>query len=142
MFEGQDHQALQTLIDNNTVTPETQKTPVQALKAIQSVIKDVHFWHHCYQLFSDFCSCLRKVYIALSNRICAIIAKCQFSNQEIRDIMKIMVLQHAVKYHKARDWICLQDQSTLMYQSLLAHCRQLEASANSSSKHRHKAELT
>ena len=38
-----------------------------------------------------------------------------------------MVLQHAVKYHKARDWICLQDQTTLMYQSLLAHCRQLEA---------------
>ena len=41
--------------------------------------------------------------------------------------MKIMVLQHAVKYHEARDWICLQDQSTLMYQSLLAHCRQLGA---------------
>ena len=40
---------------------------------------------------------------------------------------QIMVLQHAVKYHKARDWICLQNQSTLMYQSLLAHCRQLEA---------------
>ena len=38
-----------------------------------------------------------------------------------------MVLQHAVKYHEARDWIHLQDQSTLMYQSFLAHCRQLEA---------------
>ena len=41
--------------------------------------------------------------------------------------MKIMVLQHAVKYHEARDRICLQEQSTLMYQSLLSHCRQLEA---------------
>ena len=38
-----------------------------------------------------------------------------------------MVLQHAVRYHKARDWICLQDQTTLTYQSLLAHCKQLEA---------------
>ena len=40
--------------------------------------------------------------------------------------MKIMVLQHAAKYHEARDWIHLQDQSILTYQSLLAHCRQLE----------------
>ena len=39
-----------------------------------------------------------------------------------------MVLQHAVKYHEARDWICLQNQSTLTCQALLAHCRQLEAS--------------
>ena len=38
MFEGEDCQALQTLIDNNTVTPEAQQTPAQALKAIQSVI--------------------------------------------------------------------------------------------------------
>ena len=38
-----------------------------------------------------------------------------------------MVLQHAVKYHEAWDWICLQDQSTLTYQSLLNYCTQLEA---------------
>ena len=38
-----------------------------------------------------------------------------------------MALQHAVKYHEARDWICLQDQDTLTYQSLLTHCKQLEA---------------
>ena len=43
MFEGEDHQALQTLTDN-TVTPKAQKTPVQALKAIKPIIKeDVHF---------------------------------------------------------------------------------------------------
>ena len=64
MFEGEDCQALQTLIDNNTVTPEAQQTPVQALKAIQSIIKeDVHFWHHCDQLFSYLASCLRKGYM-------------------------------------------------------------------------------
>ena len=128
MFEGEDCQALQTLIDNNTVTPEAQQTPVPALKAIQSIIKeDVHFWHHCDQLFSDLCQLPEEGVHALSNRICATIAKCQFPSQEVKDIMKLMVLQHAVKYHEARDWIRLQDQSTLTYQTLLAHCRQLEA---------------
>ena len=38
-----------------------------------------------------------------------------------------MVLQQVVKYHEARDWIQLQDQNTLTYQSLLDHCKQLEA---------------
>ena len=64
MFEGEDHQALQTLIDNKTVTPEDQQTPVQALKAIKSVLKDdVHFWHHCDQLLQIFASCQRKGYM-------------------------------------------------------------------------------
>ena len=43
------------------------------------------------------------------------------------EVREIMVLQHAIKYHKARDWICLQDQTTLTYHSLLAHCKQLKA---------------
>ena len=34
-----------------------------------------------------------------------------------------MVLQHAVCFHKARDWICQKDQSKLTYQSLLSHCK-------------------
>ena len=37
-----------------------------------------------------------------------------------------MILQHAVKYHETRDWIHLQNQNTLTYQSLLVHCKQLE----------------
>ena len=128
MFKGEDCQALQTLIDNNTVTPEAQQTPVLALRAIQSIIKeDVHFWHHHDQLFSDLCQLPEEGVHALSNRICATIAKCQFHSQEVKDIMKLMVLQHVVKYHEARDWIHLQNQSTLTYQSLLAHCTQLEA---------------
>ena len=102
MFKGEDHQALQTLIDNNTVTPEAQKTPAQALKAIQCIIKeDIPFWHHCDQLLSDFHQLPEEGVHALSNRICTTITKCQFSNQEVREIMKIMVLEHAVKYHKA-----------------------------------------
>ena len=41
-------------------------------------------------------------------------------------MLKIMVLQHAVKYHEARDWIRQQDQSQIMYQALLSHCKMLE----------------
>ena len=37
-----------------------------------------------------------------------------------------MLLQHAVRFHEARDWICLQDQSQLTYASLLQHCKTLE----------------
>ena len=37
-----------------------------------------------------------------------------------------MLLTHAVKYHEARDWVRLQDQSKLTYQMLLNHCKCLE----------------
>ena len=40
--------------------------------------------------------------------------------------LKLMLLVHAIKYHEARDWIRLRNQSTLTYQSLLAHCKLLE----------------
>ena len=86
-----------------------------------------HFWHHCNQILSDLQQLPDEGVHALSNRICTIITKCKFSSEEVTETMKIMVMQHAIKYHEARDWICLQDQTTLMYQSLLAHCKQLEA---------------
>ena len=127
MFEGEDCQSLQTLIDNNAVTPEAQQALAQILKAIQSIIKeDVHFWHHHDWLLSDLCQLPVEGEHALSNRICATIAKCQVSTLEVKEIMNIILLQHAVKYHEAKEWIHLLDQSTLMYQSILAHYRQLE----------------
>ena len=108
MFEGEDCQALQTLIYNKTITPEALRTPALALRAIQSVIKEyVHFWHHCDQILSRSMTAPDEGVHALSNRICTIISKCQFPNKKVRKIMKIMVLQHTIKYHEARDWICL-----------------------------------
>ena len=54
MFEDEDCLALQTLIDNQTITPVAQWTPALALKAIQLVIKeDVHLWHHRDELLTD-----------------------------------------------------------------------------------------
>ena len=44
LFEDEYCQALQTLIDNQTISPEAQWTPSLTPKAIQSIIKeDVHF---------------------------------------------------------------------------------------------------
>ena len=37
-----------------------------------------------------------------------------------------MLLQHAVRFQEARDWIHLQDQNQLTYASLLQHCKTLE----------------
>ena len=44
MFTGENSQILQTLIDNNTITETDQRTPILALKAIQSAIKNKE--HH------------------------------------------------------------------------------------------------
>ena len=59
--------------------------------------------------------------------IITLVGKCNFPLQEAKELIKLMVLQHTVKYHEARNWICLQDQSALTYQSLLNYCTQLEA---------------
>ena len=63
----------------------------------------------------------------LSQHICDLIAKSKFGNAQTIETIKIMVLQHAIKYHEARDWIRLQDQSQLTYQALLSHCKMLGA---------------
>ena len=144
MFEGEDHQALQTLTENETILPDAHWTPTLALKAIQSVIKeDVHFWHQRDQLLSDLCQLPEEGIYGLSKRINTLVSKYKFPNEEVKEIIKIMVLQHAVKDHEARDWICMQDQTTLTYQSLLAHCKQLEARCvSNSNKPKPRAELT
>ena len=47
MFTREDRQTLQTMIDNNTITAEHQLTPINALKAIQTTIKEEeHYWHY------------------------------------------------------------------------------------------------
>ena len=54
MFEGEDCQAIQTLLDNNSITAEDQCIPVQVLNAIKTVIKeDKPFWHYCNEILCD-----------------------------------------------------------------------------------------
>ena len=64
--------------------------------------------------------CYPSAYVTL-------ITKSNFGNAQTVETIKLMVLQHVVKYHETRNWIRLQDQSQLTYQALLSHCKMLEA---------------
>ena len=128
MFEGEDRKALQSLIDNSVMTPEHMLKPKAALDAIGTTIKsEEHFWAYRDELMSDLQQLPDEGIHALSQCICDLITKSKFGNAQTIETIKIMVLQHAVKYHEARDWIRLQDQSQLTYQALLSHCTMLEA---------------
>ena len=114
MFTGEDRQALQTLIDNNTITQEDQCTPIQALKAIQTTIKEEeHYWHHRDEVMSDIRQQPDEQVHALNTRITSLVTNCRFECQQTTETIKIMLLQHAIKYHEAHDWICIQDLATL-----------------------------
>ena len=106
MFQDEDCIALQTLIDNQTISPDAQQTPSLMLKAIQSVIKeDVHFWHHRDELLTDLQQLPDEGIHTLSTHIITLVGKCRFPSQEIKEMMKLTVLQHAVKYQEAHNWI-------------------------------------
>ena len=59
--------------------------------------------------------------------ICNLVSQYKFPQAETQEMFKIMVLQHTVCYHEARDWIHQQDQSQITYQSLLTQCKLLES---------------
>ena len=47
MFQGEDRQALQTLLENSTITPEDQFIPPHAPNKIQiSITEEEHFLHY------------------------------------------------------------------------------------------------
>ena len=79
---------------------------------------------------------------ALNTRITNVVNNCRFEHPRIT--IKIMLLQHAIKYHKACDWIRLQDPATLTYKTLLHHCKLLEQRCKQFRKAQQKgqAELT
>ena len=120
MFQGEDRQALQTLLDNNKIIPEDQLTPAHALKAIQTSVKeDEHFWHFRDELLSNIRQESQEGIHTLSNRITTLINNCRFTDSSTKETLKIMFLTNAVKYHEATDWIRLQDQSRLAYKNTL-----------------------
>ena len=127
MFTGNDRQALQTLIDNNTITPEDQLTPAHALKSIHTTIKEEeYFWHYRDEIMSYVRQQHSEQIHILNTRIIMLVNNCRFQDCQTTETIKIMVLQYAIKFHEARDWIRLQDPATLTYQSLLNHCKLLE----------------
>ena len=127
MFQDEDREALQALLDNNTITPEDQLTPTHVPNAIQTTMKeDEHFWHFRDELLSDFRQEHQEGIHSLNNRITQLINNCKFTDSTTNDTLILILLAHTVKYHEARDWVRLQDQSKLTYQMLLNHCKLLE----------------
>ena len=114
MFTGEDRQALQTLIDNNTITVTDQCTPTLALKAIQTAIKDgEQYWHYRDEVLSNIRQQPDEQVHTLSNRIINLVNNCNFQDQQTTEAIKIMLLQHAIRYHKACNWIRQQEPATL-----------------------------
>ena len=106
MFTGEDRQALQTLIDSNTITPEDQLTPICTLKAIQTTIKEKeHYWHYRDKVMSDIRQQPNKQIHTLNTRITTLVNNCRFQDHQTTEKIKIMLLKHAIKFHEARDWI-------------------------------------
>ena len=127
MFTREDRQTLQTMIDNNTITAEHKLTPINTLKAIQTTIKEKeHYWHYRDKVLSDIRQQPDEQIHALNNRITTLVNNCIFQDPQTTETIKIMLLQHTIRYHEARNWIRLQDPATLTYKTLLQHCRLLE----------------
>ena len=93
MFQDEDREALQALLDNNTITPEDQLTPTCVLNAIQTTIKeDEHFWHFRDELLSGFRQEHQEGIHSLNNRITQLINNCKFSDSTTKDTLKLMNL--------------------------------------------------
>ena len=83
MSEGDKRQALQTLLNNTTITAEVQCTPIQALNLIQTVIKeDVHFWHHQDKILSDIHQHSDGGIHVLNTSITALVNKSKFTKMK------------------------------------------------------------
>ena len=63
---------------------------------------------------------------ALNTRITTLVNNCSFQDPQTTETIKIMLLQHTIRYHEARNWIHLQDPAALTYKTLLQHCKLLE----------------
>ena len=80
------------------------KTPQCTLDAIGTTIKSVeHFWAFQDELLSDIRQLPGEDIHALSMLICNLISQSKFPQAETQEMLKIMVLQHAVFHHEARD---------------------------------------
>ena len=75
---------------------------------------------------SDFCQQPNEQTHALNARITTLVNNCRFQDHQTTEKIKLMLPQYTVKFHKARDWIRLQDQSQLTYTTLLQHCKTFE----------------
>ena len=103
MFEGKDWQTLQSLIDNVSITLESQRTPELGLDATGTTIKaEEHFGTSGMNSSPASANSLMRVSIPC---LCTLVSQYKFSHPGKQEMLKLMVLQHAVWYHEARDLI-------------------------------------
>ena len=67
----------------------------------------------------------------LNTRITSFVNKCKFSHQQTKKTLKIILLQHEVRYHKSHNWVWQQDQSQLTYATLFPTANCLSPTVNS-----------
>ena len=82
--------------------------------------------HYRDEILSNIRQCPEEQVHALNNRIIILVNNCSFQDPQTTETIKIMLLQHAIRYHEACNWIRLQDPAALTYKSLLQHCKSLE----------------
>ena len=88
MFEGEDRQVLQTLIDNNTITSEDMKTPEATIDAIATTTKsEEHFWAHRNELISNVRQQPGDRIHALSQHICDLVTKSKFTHSPTQEML-------------------------------------------------------
>ena len=86
--------------------PEDQCTLICALKAIKTIIKEEeHYWHYRDKVMSDIRQQPNEQIHTLNTRITTLVNNCRFQDQHTAETIKIMLLQHAIKFHEAHDWI-------------------------------------
>ena len=79
MFKDEDRQTLQSLINNRTITQESQRMLQLGLDAIGTTIKfKEHFWHFQDELLSNVCQLPNEGIHALSSHITNLITQCKF----------------------------------------------------------------
>ena len=106
VFTEEDRQALQTLVDNNMIIPEDQLTPIHTLKAIQTTIMEEEgYWHYRNKIMSDIRQQPNEQIHTLNTRITTLVNNCKFQDQQTTETIKIMLLQHVIKFHEATEWI-------------------------------------
>ena len=78
MFEGEDQQTLQTLLDNETIMSEHQKTSRGVLDTTATTKKsEDHFWHFQDELLLDVCQRTDEGIHVLNTHITTLVNKCK-----------------------------------------------------------------
>ena len=78
---------LQTLLDNETIMPEHQKTPRCVLDATVTTIKfEDHFWHFWDELLLDVCQRPNKSIHTLNTCIVTLVNQCKFPDQNTKEM--------------------------------------------------------